>query len=98
LTIAEYALAFEAAQLDHAFELVGLDFDARTFVAMRILESSVAEGVDLEHALGSAVIRGLIRARGCVERRAASLATRPSMRVAVSPVALLSRGAARVLG
>jgi hypothetical protein len=60
LTSAEYALAFEAAQLDHAFELVGLDFDARTFVAMCILESSVAEDLDLEHALGSSVIRGLI--------------------------------------
>ena len=60
LTSAEYALAVEAAQLDQDFELVGLDFDARTFVGMRILESSVAEGLDLEHALGSSVIRGLI--------------------------------------
>jgi hypothetical protein len=60
LTSAEYALAFEAAQLDQAFALVGLDFDARTFVAVRILESSVAEDLDLEYALGSSVIRGLI--------------------------------------
>jgi hypothetical protein len=43
-----------------AFALVGLDFDAQTFVAIRVLESSVAEDLDLEHALSSSVIRGLI--------------------------------------
>ena len=60
LTSAEYALAFEAAQLGRAFAVVGLDFDAPTFVALRVLESSVAENLDLAHALGSSVIRGLI--------------------------------------
>ena len=69
LTTAEYALAFEAAQVWRAFAAVELDFDPRTFVAMRILESSVAEGLDLEHALGSSVIRALIE-------RAATLSDR----------------------
>lgn len=60
LTTAEYALATEAAQIARAFAIVGLGFDAPTFVAMRVLESSVAEDLDLEHALSSSVIRGLI--------------------------------------
>lgn len=60
LASAEYALASEAAQIARAFAIVGLDFDAPTFVAIRILESSVAEDLDLEHALSSSVIRGLI--------------------------------------
>lgn len=60
LTSAEFALATEAAQFARAFSLVGLDFDAPTFVAVRILESSVAEDLDLEHALSSSVIRRLI--------------------------------------
>ncbi len=60
LATAEYALASEAAQIARAFAIVGLDFDAPTFVAIRILESSVAEDLDLEHALSSSVIRGLI--------------------------------------
>jgi hypothetical protein len=60
LTSAEYALASEAAQVARAFAVVGLRFDAQTFVAMRILESGVAEDLDLEHALSSSVIRGLI--------------------------------------
>jgi hypothetical protein len=60
LTDAEYALAVEAAHVARAFAVVGLDFEARTFVATRVLESSVAEGLDFEHALGSSVIRGLI--------------------------------------
>ena len=60
LATAEYALASEAAQLRGAFAAAGRDFDAQTFVALRILESSVAENLDLEHALGSSVIRDLI--------------------------------------
>ncbi len=60
LTTAEYALASEAAHIARAFAAVGLGFDALTFVAMRVLESSVAEDIDLEHALSSSVIRGLI--------------------------------------
>ena len=60
LTSAEYALALEAARLRCAFALVGLDFDAGTFVAVRVLESSVAEDLDLEEVLASSVIRGLI--------------------------------------
>ena len=60
LTSAEFALAHEAAQIGRAFSAAGLDFDAETFVAIRVLESSVAEDLDLEHALGSSVIRGLI--------------------------------------
>ena len=60
LATAEYALASEAAQLRDAFAAARLDFDAATFVALRILESSVAENLDLEHALGSSVIRDLI--------------------------------------
>lgn len=60
LTTAEYALASEAAQVARAFAIVGLGFDAPTFVAMRVLESSVAEDLDLQHALSSSVIRNLI--------------------------------------
>jgi hypothetical protein len=60
LTTAEYALAREAACVGLAFAAVGLDFDTRTFVAMRVLESSVAEDLDVEHALCSSAIRGLI--------------------------------------
>jgi hypothetical protein len=60
LTTAEYALASEAVQVARAFAVVGIDFDAQTFVAMRVLESSVAEDIDLEHALSSSTLRGLI--------------------------------------
>ena len=60
LTTAEYALALEAAHVARAFATAGLTFDPKTFVAMRVLESSVAEDLDLEHALGSSVIRDLI--------------------------------------
>jgi hypothetical protein len=60
LTTAEYALAQEGAQIGRALAEAGLGFDAHTFVAIRILESTVEEGLDLAHALRSTVLRGLI--------------------------------------
>lgn len=60
LTTAEYALAHEGAEIGRALAAAGLDFDAHTFVAIRILESTIEEGLDLAHALRSATLRGLI--------------------------------------
>lgn len=60
LTAAEYALVREGVQIGRALADAGLEFDANTFVTLRVLESSIAENLDLAHALGSAVLRGLI--------------------------------------
>jgi len=60
LTTAEYALAHEGAEIGRALAEAGLAFDPRTFVAIRILESSIEEGLDLASALRSTALRGLI--------------------------------------
>jgi hypothetical protein len=46
LTAAEHALAREAVVVGRTFEQAGLEFDAMTFVVMRILEGSIAEEAD----------------------------------------------------
>ncbi len=60
LTTAEIRACSGGAQIGRALAEAGLGFDAHTFVAIRILESTVEEGLDLAHALRSTVLRGLI--------------------------------------
>jgi hypothetical protein len=60
LTRAEYALAQEGAHVGSALASVGLEFDAITFVALRVLETSAAEDMDPVEALSSFELRALI--------------------------------------
>jgi len=60
LAAAEYALAREGARVGRVLEEAGLAFDAHTFVALRILESSVEEDVDPVDALSTELLRGLV--------------------------------------
>ena len=60
LTSAEYALAQEGAQVGAALVSAGLEFDAITFVALRVLEASDAEDLDVVEALSSSKLRDLI--------------------------------------
>jgi hypothetical protein len=60
LTRAEYALASEGAEIGRTLGSAGLEFDARTFVAIRVLETSVAEDMDPVDALTSVELRDLI--------------------------------------
>ena len=60
LAEAEYALAREGAHVGRALESAGLEFDATTFVAVRVLETSVAENMDPADALASSELRELI--------------------------------------
>lgn len=60
LAEAEYALAREGAHVGRALESAGLEFDATTFVAVRVLETSVAENMDPAEALASSELRDLI--------------------------------------
>jgi hypothetical protein len=68
LVEAEYALAREGAWVGRALVSAGLEFDAVTFVAVRVLETSVAENMDPADALASSELRDLIE-------RSAALAT-----------------------
>ena len=60
LTTAEYALAHEGARIGRALAEAGLAFDPRTFVALRVLESTIEEDLDPVHALSSTVLHDLI--------------------------------------
>ena len=60
LTRAEYALAHEGAQVGFALASAGLPFDAVTFVALRILETSAAEDMDPVEVLRLSRLRDLI--------------------------------------
>ena len=60
LTRAEYALAHEGAEIGRALASVGFDFDALTFAALRVLESSIAEDMDPVDALSLSHLRDLI--------------------------------------
>jgi hypothetical protein len=60
LAEAEYALAREGAHVGRALASAGLEFDATTFVAVRVLETSVAENMDPADALASLELRRLI--------------------------------------
>jgi hypothetical protein len=60
LTRAEYALASEGAEIGRTLGSAGLQFDARTFVALRVLETSLAEDMDPADALASGELRDLI--------------------------------------
>jgi len=60
LTRAEYALAREGAEIGRALASVGFDFDALTFAALRVLESSIAEDMDPVDALSLSPLRDLI--------------------------------------
>lgn len=60
LTNAEYALAREGAEVGRALASAGLEFDAQTFVAVRVLEASVAEDMDPVEAVSSLELRELI--------------------------------------
>jgi len=60
LTRAEYALAREGAEIGRALESAGLEFDARTFVTLRVLETSIAEDMDPVEALSTSELRNLI--------------------------------------
>lgn len=57
---AEFALAREAADVSRAFRQAELPFDARTFVALRVLESCVAERLDPVMSMRLPTIRELI--------------------------------------
>jgi hypothetical protein len=61
LTRAEYALAREGAHVGRALESAGLEFDATTFVAVRVLETSVAENMDPADVFASSELRELIQ-------------------------------------
>lgn len=54
----EHALAREAFHVGIALRQAGVELDARTFVALRILEVCVAELIDPSHALGELVENG----------------------------------------
>lgn len=60
LIVAEYALAQECAHVGRALASAGLPFDAHTFVACRVLETSVAEDLDPVEALATNELRELI--------------------------------------
>jgi hypothetical protein len=60
LTSAEYVLAREGAQVGRILASAGLEFDALTFVALRVVEAVAAEGIDPVDALKGSTIRGLI--------------------------------------
>ena len=60
LTRAEYALAQEGVQVGSALASVGLGFDAITFVALRVLETSAAEDMDPIEVLRLSKLRDLI--------------------------------------
>jgi hypothetical protein len=60
LVCAEFALAREAALVSNVFSQAGLPFDLHTFVAVRILESCIAEQLDLVSSLQSSTLRRLI--------------------------------------
>jgi len=57
---AEFALAQEAADVSCAFRQADLPFDPRTFVALRVLESCIAERLDPVMSLRLPTIRELI--------------------------------------
>jgi hypothetical protein len=57
---AEFALAREAADVSRAFRQAQLPFDAHTFVALRVLESCIAERLDPVMSLQLPTIRELI--------------------------------------
>ena len=57
---AEHALVWEGVHVGRALAAAGLPFDAATFAAMRVLETSVEEDIDSLQTLMSAEIRGLI--------------------------------------
>lgn len=65
VAVMEYALAREAVSVGLALEAAGLAFDPLTFVAMRVLEASVAE-----HADPAETLEWLV-ADGCLERTVA---------------------------
>ena len=46
LSAMEFALAREAAAVGRVFALAGVPFDTRTFVGLRLVESSVLESVE----------------------------------------------------
>ena len=58
LTSMEHALAREAFHVGVALRQAGVELDARTFVALRILEVCVAELIDPSLALGELVENG----------------------------------------
>jgi hypothetical protein len=60
LSAAEYALVREGVHVGRALAAAGLEFDPSTFVTMRVLETSVEEGVDPQEALRSVALRDLI--------------------------------------
>ena len=60
LTKAEFALAEEGAEVGAALASAGLEFDATTFVALRVLETSAAEDMDPVEVLRSSKLRDLI--------------------------------------
>ena len=60
----EYALAREAFHVGATLRRAGIDFDPLTFVALRVLEVSVAELEDPLNALAELVEIGLARAVG----------------------------------
>src|SRR4249920_1044189 len=60
LTSAEFALAEEGAEVGAALASAGLQFDATTFVALRVIETSAAEDMDPVEVLCSSKLRDLI--------------------------------------
>ncbi|HEY7346100.1 MAG TPA: hypothetical protein VH620_11090 [Gaiella sp.] len=61
LTSMEHALAREAFHVGVALREAGVELDARTFVAVRILEVCVAELIDPSRALGELVENGSLQ-------------------------------------
>jgi len=68
LTSAEFALARDAAIVGLMLARAGIDFDPRTFIALRIMEGSVDGSVDPVECLE------LMQARGVLERTVAMAA------------------------
>jgi hypothetical protein len=60
LTCAEFALAEEGAEVGAALASAGLEFDATTFVALRVIETSAAEDMDPVEVLRSSKLQDLI--------------------------------------
>lgn len=60
LTSMEYALGREAFHVGAALRRAGIDFDPLTFVALRILEASVAQLEQPEDALAQLVEMGAL--------------------------------------
>jgi hypothetical protein len=76
LAAAESALAREAAAVGRLFDQAGIGFDARTFVALRVIEASLtggAEPLDCLHALAERGVldRSVGLARALLEADAA---------------------------